>query len=210
MEEEIIKKLKENLELSIEELNYLYTFNNYYTLVNIFGIEHVARTPDEITMDTICYVGDLYIIKKLPTYNLKYLFGMLNYNLDKVYNLDNLVYIGYIAYFDKLKDATGLENLRYIKSNVFFDNLEVSTGLDSLEYIGRNAEFGSLRDASCLSSLEYIGRDAVFPNLENADGLENIKMIVRKENFNGSTLIDFRKRGKCYGKRERNNKKIKR
>ena len=197
----MIKKLKENLDLSIEELKYLSNFNNYYTLVNIFGKNHVARIPSDITEDTICYVGDLYIDKKLPTYNLKYIFGMLNYALDKVYNLDNLVYIGYIAYFDKLKDATGLENLRYIKINAFFDKLEVSDGLDSLEYIGRNADFGSLRDASCLSSLEYIGRDALFPFLEKADGLENIKEIGNIEYFNGSALIDFRKRGKVLCKK---------
>ena len=67
MEEEIIKKLKENLELSIEELNYLYTFNNYYTLssalksknisvpagrfcrtVRLFGVLKGSYGPDEI------------------------------------------------------------------------------------------------------------------------------------------------------------------
>lgn len=176
MQEEIIKKLKENLDLSIEELKYLSNFNNYYTLVNIFGKEYVVRSLDDITEDTICYVGDLYIDKKLPTYNLKYVYGGLFYYLDCVHNLENLVYVNKIANFGYIKSAIGLENLQCVKSHARF-NIEKSDGLDNLVYVGQDADFSSLIDASSLNNLNYIGRDAIFNKLKKADGLENLKYI---------------------------------
>ena len=111
----IIEKLKQNnnSDLSIEELKILYGVdifdyqiyidteeyrqerNMYEDLSKIYGKEHVACTPQEITEDTICFVGAALIIdKKLPTYNLRYIYGNLHYNLYEIYNLENLKYIG--------------------------------------------------------------------------------------------------------------------
>jgi len=100
----IIEKLKQNnnSDLSIEELKILYGVdifdyqicidteeysqerNMYEDLSKIYGKEHVACTPQEITEDTICFVGAALIIdKKLPTYNLRYIYGNLHYNYMK-------------------------------------------------------------------------------------------------------------------------------
>ena len=90
--------------LSIEELRILYEIdhsldinldfvrrhrNNYEDFCKIFGKKYVARTSSDIDENTICYVGDLVIDKKLPTYNLRYVYGDLDCRLDNVYNLEN-------------------------------------------------------------------------------------------------------------------------
>ena len=87
---DIISKIKDNVhgDLSIMELKELYRPDAllypklgigviyyirdiYQDLSKLYGEEFVAHTPDELNENTICYVGDLDIIKILPTYNLK-------------------------------------------------------------------------------------------------------------------------------------------
>ena len=221
MQEELIKKLSNNSELTIDDLKELHNFNDYNTLVNIFGKSHVACNESEITEDTICFLGDLYINEILPTYNLKYVYGGLFYYLDCVHNLENLVYVNKIANFGYIKSAIGLENLQCVKSHARF-NIEKSDGLDNLVYVGQDADFSSLIDASSLNNLNYIGRDAIFNKLKKADGLENLKYIggnacfkvLEKgydfnnlyyigelENFGGMNLNKYKERSKILCKK---------
>ena len=316
MFEEIIDKLKNNInsELSIKELRDLYEIdsltniefslyrnrrNNYNDLCKIFGKEFVARTSSEIDENTICYVGNLCIGELLPTYNLKYIYGYLSYNLNRFYNLDNLeivydsfsannietnerldnltrvygieindidevVYnqslitnktkiligdlcisdllntnnieyiIGNVLYdldelynFDNLKaimgagvfpyikSAKGLNNLKVIKKSADFYSLKKTAGLEKLSYIGLDACFHSLENAECLKSLEVIGGNAFFRSLKSSKGLENLKVISNCayfdsiedadsincdlyvggiEDFNGMTLNQIKKK----------------
>lgn len=101
MIEEIKEKIRKNplCELSIRELDEIKKLDksrdrsDFYELLKIFGKKYVAHTPEEITVDTIVYVGRLTINKALPTYNLKYIFGSLDYCATKIYNLENLCFV---------------------------------------------------------------------------------------------------------------------
>lgn len=184
----IIEKLKQNYnsDLSIEELKILYGVdifdyqiyidteeyrqkrNMYEDLSKIYGKEHVARTPQEITEDTICFVGDVLIIDKiLPTYNLRYIYGNLHYNLYEIYNLENLEKIYGSAWFELIKSAKGLENLIEILGSSHFNNLKSALGLENLECIEGCASFDSLKDAkglehlNCMSSMQSFGEDGL-------------------------------------------------
>ena len=112
MLEDIKKKIKDdtNCELSIDELIELNKIS-YEELVEIFGKKHVARTPEEITIDTICYVGYLKIKEELPTYNLKYIFGKFIYEEENIINLENLCFIGNRFTFPNVKDLSDLSEL---------------------------------------------------------------------------------------------------
>ena len=112
MLEDIKKKIKDdtNCELSIDELIELNKLS-YEELVEIFGKKHIARTPEEITIDTICYVGYLKIKEELPTYNLKYIFGKLIYEEENIINLENLCFIGGDFTFYNVKDLSDLSEL---------------------------------------------------------------------------------------------------
>ena len=186
-----------NCDLNIEELKLLYFMdndeyenldyyhknrNNYKDFCKIFGKDFVAQSIDEINENTIAYVGNLKIDYPLPTYNLKYIYGNLDYRLDKVYNLENLEVIYSDAYFPKLEKAEGLENLRIVGS-IRCDNLKNSEGLESLLYIGDDCYFESLVGAEGLESLQYIGGGAYFNSLISSKGLKNLKKILWCANF---------------------------
>ena len=125
---------KENYLPSIEDLKLLYEIdynifvsnlkyyrsgrNIYEDFCKIFGKDKVAKRIEEINEDTVAYIGDLFYEEKLPTYNLKYIYGNLYYFLDKIYNLENLeIVYGNIlintSYIVKTLD--GIDNLRNIQ-----------------------------------------------------------------------------------------------
>ena len=199
-EKEIIKKLRDNSELSIDDLDKLYYFNDYDTLVDIFGKEAVARNTQEITMDTICFIGDLIIDEKLPTYNLKYVYGMLNYQLGKVYNLDNLIYVNNSVFINNIKDASGLENLEYIKGHACFNKLKISNGLENLLVIGMDASFPFLEDPSGLVNLKFIKRNAYFNSLKSLNGLESLGYVGGDLRVGGMLLSELRRKKLCLKK----------
>lgn len=200
MQEELIKKLSTNSELTIKDLNELSIFDDYDILIEIFGKEHVARSKSSITEGTICFIGDLDIDEKLPTYNLKYVYGMLNYQLDKVYNLDNLIYVNNSVFFNNIKDAGGLENLEYIKGHACFNKLKISNGLENLLVIGMDASFPFLEDPSGLVNLKFIKRNAYFSSLKNLNGLENLGYVGGDLKVGGMLLAQLRGKKLCLKK----------
>ena len=200
MLEEIMKKIDVELscELSTEELKVLYGIDsglnsnkinyskkrdNYEDLSKIFGNKNVAHTLSEINENTICYVGDLDIDSILPTYNLRYVYGDLDYRLDKVYNLENLEIISGDAKFESLTSAEGLESLRAVGGYVTFNLLTSAEGLENLETIGYNAHFESLISAKGLEKLKAIYGVAYFESLKSAKGLENLETIYKAAHF---------------------------
>ena len=161
MLEEIKRKIINNndCDLSIEELKILYEIdttlysdiseyrekrNNYEDFCKMFGSLHVAHSPQEINIDTIAYIGNLYVEEELPTYNLRYIYGNLYYDLDKIYNLENLELIFGNGLFVNLKNSKGLENLSIIYKAAYFKYLENAEGLSSLKITGL-ANFENLK-----------------------------------------------------------------
>ena len=134
MLEEIKSKIKNNpfCDLSIEELIKLSEVNDYNEYVKIFDKKHVAHIPEEINENTICYIGDLYICNRLPTYNLKYVFGRLYYDLDVIYNLENLCFIGGEFSFSDAKDLSDLFELFENKKFILY---AVKQNSRALEYV---------------------------------------------------------------------------
>lgn len=204
MLESLENKLKENIncELTIEELKALYESNDetlidyiekrdkYSDLCKIYGKKSIARTKEEITEDTICYIGNLDINEKLPTYNLKFIYGDLSYAFDEVYNLENLEKIHGNAYFNHIVDAEGLENLRLINGAADFNELKNAEGLSSLEKIMGSVIFKSLISAEGLDNLNFIGGFAHFDNLKSAKGLENLSCIGGSAYFDNLKSAD--------------------
>lgn len=115
MMDEIKKKVKDNpfCDLSIAELIELSKLS-YNELLDIFGKNLVAHFPQEINENTICYVGDLeinYRNKELPIYNLRYIFGFLEYQLSEISKLENLCFVklgqyikGNMSYLENILD----------------------------------------------------------------------------------------------------------
>ena len=226
---DLLLKLKKdiNCELDVDEIKKLYgidcnfdlRFIDYYKkrkmykdLVKVFGDNHVACTTREITKDTICFVGSIFINEVLPTYNLRYIFGDLGYKLDKIYNLENLEKIYGIGQFKQLICALGLENLEEIiecadfpilrnadglvgLKKVFgeadFCVLENAEDLENLIYIGSNANFSCLYSAKGLENLEYIGGNAEFLKLQSTKELLNLKEISGYANFKNLKVVDL-------------------
>ncbi len=128
MLEELINKLAKDIrcELTIEEIKMLYGMDNefndtfihclihrnaYDDLLKIFKKNQIAQTREEITENTIVFLGGLVIDKVLPTYNLKYIYGELLYTLDEIYNLENLELIVGDLTIPNVKEYVGLENI---------------------------------------------------------------------------------------------------
>ena len=195
MFEEIKYKIYNDIDtdLNVDELKVLYGIDNIYSNANkeliiyrrkdiyldfckIFGKSHVACNPSSITEETIAYIGNLSINKKLPTYNLKYVYGNLEYKLDKIYNLENLEIVYRNANLRYIKCAEGLENLKLVCA-IDCTNLENSEGLENLKYIYGVGIFSKLKNAKGLISLKEILGSAKFISLEYANGLENLEII---------------------------------
>ena len=168
MVEEILNKISKNLncDLNIEELRVLYELDSlceelrlyrdnrsdkvhYNDFCKLFGSESVATSPNEITENTICYLGSLFLINQLPTYNLKYIYGTLLYANKEVFNLENLEIV-------------------YIDAMINF--IEKYEGLDNLKMVGNFLELNYIQDGD-LSDMEYVRR----LGLANVQNLEKIK-----------------------------------
>lgn len=200
MYKEIINKLQNdiNSNLSIEELKVLYGIdiedycnsdyleiskyrnnrNKYEDLSKIFSKDKIATNINDITMNTICYIGNLDYYNELPTYNMKYIFGILSSNFDLyIYNLNSLISIDGNASFNNVKSAYGLSNLKNISGDITFNRMQHTLGLYNLQNIGGSAYFSKLLFASDLINLKRIGKNAYFDLLESAEGLENLNYV---------------------------------
>ena len=184
---EIDHKVKANLELTKEELNFLYEINSK---IEGFGYGHDPRIReikekrnqkkdyalifdckeenigtsisdfDDENKKIVCYLGDLIYNGETVPPSFRY-----------------LKYICGDADFNSLKSARGLENLQTISKNAWFISLTNAEGLEHLQTIGRDAYFDALESAEGLKNLQSIGENAWFDSLINAKGLENLQTI---------------------------------
>ena len=180
-------KVKDNLDLTKEELAFLYEVNSK---IEGFGYERDPRIEeikekrnqkkdyalifdckeenigtsisdfDDENKKIVCYLGDLIYNGETVPPSFRY-----------------LKYICGDADFNSLKSARGLENLQTISKNAWFISLTNAEGLEHLQTIGRDAYFDALESAEGLKNLQSIGENAWFDSLINAKGLENLQTI---------------------------------
>ena len=208
----IYNKNQNNIDLSTEELRFLYQIDNKIQgfgyeedsrieevkskrnvkqdLCNIFDCteEQIATSLTDFESNEIVVFGNDLVFKgvEVPeTFSkLKYIFGSAEFfSLKSAKNLKSLQSIGGAAYFSNLTSAEGLESLQTIGWDAVFSNLTSAKGLESLQIIGNDANFNSLTEAEGLKSLQTIGRAANFPNLTRAEGLKSLQKIGGTANF---------------------------
>ena len=207
----IYNKVNNNIELSKEELEFLYEINENIDgfgwekdprieeiklkrntkkdLSIIYDVEEekIATTKEKLTEETVVFYGNLkYDYSTSKFLNLRIIFGDAYFvRLTSAQSLKNLQTIGGSAYFKRLKTAQGLENLKTIGGNANFGNLTSAQELKKLQTIGGNANFGSLTSAQGLNNLQTIGGDADFSSLKSAQGLDNLQTIGGSAFFDG-------------------------
>lgn len=207
MLEEIIKKLNINscCELSVEELKILYEVDyivdtdleekiylkrairdmKYDDLSKIFGKEHVAQNKNDIDENTICYIGNLTIDSKLPTYNLRYVYGNLQYELDEVHNLENLeIIIGNFI----LKYYNDLDNLKVITSELRITNIIGYCDLSLIEKV----DTIKIYELRCAKNIVFPNnlRSLFLPKLNDVTGL---KLPSNLKNLHLDSLYYYKK-----------------
>ena len=192
-----------NIELSKEELEFLYEINENIDgfgwkkdprieeiklkrntkkdLSIIYDVEEekIATTRNELTEETVILYGNLkYDYSTSKFLNLRIIFGDAYFvRLTSAQSLKNLQTIGGKADFRSLTTAQGLGNLQTIGGKVDFRSLTTAQGLGNLQTIGGDADFDSLEIAQGLENLQTIGGKADFISLTTAQGLGNLQTI---------------------------------
>ena len=209
---EIDNKVNDNVDLTREELIFLYEVdnkiegfgydrdpriqeirnkrNNKKDLAFIFHCkeENIGTKLSDFERNNIIYFyGDLEYVDETLTddfKNLQCIIGSARFpNLTSAEGLNNLQRIEREASFVRLTSARGLNNLQRIGGNAWFNNLTSAEGLDNLQRIGGYASFGNLTSAEGLNNLQRIGGYASFKNLTSAEGLNNLQRIEREASF---------------------------
>ncbi len=162
----IDQKVKDDLELTKEELAFLYEIN---AKIEGFGYERDPRIEE---------------IKEKR--NLKIIFDCKEENIGtNISDFDNenkkiVCYVGDLNYHGKTVPAS-FKYLKYISGVANFNLLKSAIGLESLQTIGESVYFYSLESAIGLESLQTIGGIAFFASLESAEGLENLRTVDGKD-----------------------------
>ena len=186
-------KVKDNLDLTKEELAFLYEVNSK---IEGFGYERDPRIEEikekrnqkkDYALIFDCKEENIGTsISDFEDENKKivYYVGNLEYKGETVpASFKYLKYICGNADFKSLKSAIGLENLHTISGTAYFTSLKSAIGLESLQIIGEAACFGLLKSAEGLENLQTIGLSAHFNSLKSAVGLENLQTIGLSAHF---------------------------
>ena len=189
----IDQKVKNNLDLTKEELEFLYEISGqiegfgYKRDPRIEEIKEKRNLKKDYALIFDCKEENIGTsISDFEDENKKivYYVGNLEYKGETVpASFRYLKYICGNADFKSLKSAMGLENLQTIGEGAYFKSLESAIGLESLQTIGEGAYFKSLESAVGLESLQTIGGDACFGSLKSAEGLENLQTIGKSAYF---------------------------
>lgn len=158
----IDKKVKQNQELTKEELIFLYEIKSK---IKGFGWETDPRI--EVIKSKRNTKKDYAIIFDCKEENIATSMSDFEKN-------DIEVCIGDLNWNENLVPAK-FKNLRVIIGKASFKNLESAQGLENLQFIKDYADFESLTNAQGLENLQSIGESAHFNSLINAQGLENLK-----------------------------------
>ena len=188
---EIDKKVNNNIELTKEELRFLYEIDNK---IAGFGYNEDPRIKE--IRDRRNHKKDLAFVfdckeenigTKLSDFennNIICFYGDLKYKGETLTdNFRSLQSIVGNADFKNLTSAEGLESLQSIGGNADFKNLTSARGLESLQSIGGSTRFTKLTSGEGLESLQSIGGDADFKNLTSARGLESLQSIGGSARF---------------------------
>ena len=216
---EIDNKVNDNVDLTREELIFLYEVdnkiegfgydrdpriqeirnkrNNKKDLAFIFHCkeENIGTKLSDFERNNIIYFyGDLEYVDETLTddfKNLQCIIGSAPFpRLTSAEGLNNLQRIGGYAFFKNLTSAEGLNNLQWIGGDARFDSLTSAEGLDNLQWIGGDARFDSLTSAEGLDNLQRIGGDAWFDILTSAEGLEHLQRIEENAWFENLTSAE--------------------
>lgn len=194
---ELISKLEFNIncDLNIEELKILYEIdsnidmseyrkkrNNFYEdLVKIFGPNLVARTPEEITFNTVCYVGNLNGLND-GLYNLRFLYGDIDYITDN-YHMDNIekIFGGLYLHGDcsNLEELSNLDKVHYMMINKNTNVLSCPGYVHNLSYMDNKINNMSLPKELDNLNLEAID-DENNINGDFPDSLKSLKCLKLK------------------------------
>ena len=203
---EIDNKVNNNIELTKEELRFLYEVDSEiegfgyekdprireiidkrnqsedYSVIFNVPVENIGLSEEDLyKKDVVCFAGNLKYDGEVVPNNLKhikYIVGSVCFNnLTSAEGLENLQYIGGFAEFNNLTSAVGLDSLQSIGGFAEFSNLTSAVGLESLQYIGGAAYFNRLTSAKGLDSLQSIGGYAQLKKLTSAVGLESLQYI---------------------------------
>ena len=203
---EIDNKVNNNIELTKEELRFLYEVDSEiegfgyekdprireiidkrnqsedYSVIFNVPVENIGLSEEDLyKKDVVCFAGNLKYDGEVVPNNLKhikYIVGSVCFNnLTSAEGLENLQYIGGYAEFNNLTSAVGLDSLQSVGGFAEFSNLTSAVGLESLQYIGGAAYFNRLTSAKGLDSLQSIGGYAQLKKLTSAVGLESLQYI---------------------------------
>ena len=192
--DKIYKKNKENKELSINELKYIYQIDE-----PIFSFGYINNPKIDEIIESRDMKKDLSIIYNIDKDNIKS-------NISYINN-ETVIYIGDLD-IDKVDDIDNINGIKYVFGNIeskgksiklpslelVIGSLNLSNAHElkarKLKRINDYCNLMNLRDASDLISLEYIGKDASFSSLYESYGLDNLKYVMGDLDF--SELVDAR------------------
>ena len=196
----IDKKVNNNIELTLEELKFLYEIDDK---ISGFGCENDPRIK-EIKSKRNCkkdyaYLfnikeGDIALSQEEWESNpekFKFLFGDLH--LSRITNADGLTLPRYIygdLILDNLISSDGLVFPQQVNGNLNLNNLTSTEGLVLPQYVGRNIGLNSLTNADELVLPQYVGCDIDLDSLTNADELVLPKSIGGSIYLNSLTNAD--------------------
>ena len=166
----IDQKVEDNLELTKEELAFLYEIN---AKIEGFGYECDPRIEEIKGKRNL--KKDYALIFDCEEENI----GTNISDFDDE-NKKIVYYVGNLEYKGETVPAS-FKYLKYICGYADFNSLKSAKGLEHLQTIGRNARFDSLINAEGLRNLQTIGGVADFASLESAEGLENLRTVDGKD-----------------------------
>lgn len=205
---ELYNKLKENIncELTNDEIELLYSAdrinnrelvllrderNNYYNdLLKIYDKDKIATKKSEITEKTEVYIGELFIDKYYPTYNLKYIYEGLSLGCNlELLHLENLEYSGIIFISDANEDNEEKINEELLEK-VLFNLNNTIIDIDSTDFFFNTTDNGINKQyfkdidkntAKALVDLPYMGDNDTFPSIFSAipNNLKDKEMCLK-------------------------------
>ena len=196
----IDKKVNNNIELTLEELKFLYEIDDK---ISGFGCGNDPRIK-EIKSKRNCKKDYAYLFNikeedialsqeewESNPEKFKFLFGDLH--LSRITNADGLTLPRYIygdLILDNLISSDGLVFPQQVNGNLNLNNLTSTEGLVLPQYVGRNIGLNSLTNADELVLPQYVGCDIDLNSLTNADELVLPKSIGGSIYLNSLTNAD--------------------
>ena len=177
----IDKKVNNNIELTLDELKFLYEIDGQITGFGYWEdprIEEIKRKRNERRDYGLIFnvKEEEVALSQKEWLNNPEKFKALTRSiyLNSLTSADGLVlpqYVGGRIYLDYLTNADGLVLPQYIGDNLFLRSLESAKGLIFPQHVGGLIYLGSLTSAEGLVLPQHVGGGIDLSSLTNADGL---------------------------------------